>query len=117
MNNTNISCVPNYTTYQLSSSSDSLIQLCNLNSGCDVFSNVSGKTFIDTVGNGIYDVGDRLIDLLNVNISPGNITTSSMNGNWGYSVDTNVSLIVDTYLNIPYYSVVPFDSYLVRCLQ
>ncbi len=57
---TNITCLPNYGQVTTSNPPLSSLPLCNFynNNGCDVFYNITGKTYFDDNANCDFDAGD-----------------------------------------------------------
>lgn len=84
---TNITCLPNYGQVTTSYPSLSTVPLCNFfnTNGCDVFYNITGKTYFDDNANCSFDLGD--VNLRNAKVQlfkNGQLLQQAFTGGEGY---------------------------------
>ncbi|MES2622056.1 MAG: T9SS type A sorting domain-containing protein, partial [Bacteroidota bacterium] len=116
---TQVTCVPNYGTIYNSSPDLSTIPLCNIfnANGCEILSNISGKTYYDDNSNCTGDTGDTVQRNVKVELWSGaNLLQQAFTGGKGlYSFDTdsftNYELSIDTSI-LPFYVSCPANSLL-----
>lgn len=113
LQNTNVTCLPNSGNITNSTPPLNLLPLCDLfnNSGCDVFWNISGKTYRDANLNCNEDNGENSLTSIPVKLRSSGFflqqTLTVFNGDYTFATDSgSYEITIDT-AGLPFYVMCP----------